>query len=209
MSSFQVAPGGISMVGICLGAQIVLISAIRNANVRSSICINSNMFMSARSSDDNLAVDYLSSMTLSEKNISEIWNGVMSSNFGNQPIVPRSKLQYGHDNPILFLLGEHDPYPKCVDDAIDQLKQSGKKNVFKKVIYGQGHLIEPPYMPLCVASPSPTNVSDDDEYSQLIDFLPYDWNGDYENHGKSQIEAWKVLLDFLTKNSAHSAISKL
>lgn len=197
------------MVGVCLGAQIALISAIRNPNVRCTICINSNMIMILDSKSENPLVDYVLRTTAKGRQLSQIWGGMVSANYDNPSQFPRPPLQYAHDNHILFIVGEHDRYPRCVDDAIDQLERSGKKRIVKKLIKGQGHLIEPPYMPLCVASPNPHGISSDDPYAPLIDFLAYDWNGDFKNHGNSQIEAWKVLLDFLHKHGGGVEISKL
>lgn len=167
------------------------------------------MVMTPKPTVSNPLFDYFTAKELSERNLSEIWRGHLSSKMGDPPKLSRPVIHTDHDNPILFIVGDHDPYPECVDDVIDQLKRSGKKNVFKRVIVGQGHLIEPPYMPLCVASPSPNNLGHTDEYNQLIDYVPYDWNGDHKKHGESQIEAWKVLLDFLHDHFTCCLSSKL
>lgn len=166
--------------------------------------------MTTDSNCDNPVTDFLL-MDSNGKSMFEIWHGRFSVNYDNWIKLSHPVLNHRHDPPTLFLVGKYDFGHKAVDEAIERLLRSGKKNVLKKVIAGEGHLIEPPYMPLCVANHSRSSLSHDDcdPYAHLPDYVPWDWNGNYAEHGNGQIETWRLLLDFLRKHGSNFATSKL
>lgn len=194
------------MVGLSLGAEIVLLSTIQNSNVRSTIAINSTIYMEI---DPNVVHPGWRDST---EEVREIWHGSIRNMSDKRIECPRPLLRHKHDTPIMFLVGELDLYTSVIDDTIDQLKRSGKKNVFKRAIEGQGHLIEPPYTPACVAITSilkNKNRESKDPYDFVVDNLRQEWGGDYEKHGRGQLEAWHILINFLKETSYTATSSKL
>lgn len=192
------------MIGISLGAQIVLLSNIRNENVRATVCLNTSLFMRT---DPELINPLLPDH---ESEMYEIWRGQRVPIFGRSFASPRPLLHYKHDNPIVFMLGSEDLFSECISDVIDQLQKSGKKNVFKKVFDGQGHLLEPAYWPQCILnSPRDSNVVSDNPYENLWKFMQQQWGGSPKTHGKQQLNAWHYLLEFLSEHLNNFEKSKL
>ncbi|KAM5130036.1 acyl-coenzyme A thioesterase 1-like [Mantella aurantiaca] len=72
-----------------------------------------------------------------------------------------------------------------------------KKDVESYYYTGAGHLLEPPYFPLCKAS------------KHKLLGMPMLWGGQLREHAKAQEDAWKKILTFFSKHlkaniSAHS-----
>jgi dienelactone hydrolase len=191
----QVKAGRVSMIGSSLGARAALLSSFRNSQIHSTICINASHFIPSDPNIKTLQQPHMQSY--------EMWHGRMTHIQGNKYKCSRPVLSHKHDNPILFLVGELDLYSSSVDDVIDQLRKSGKKNVSKVTIAGQGHFIEPPYTPACtVATAFRTGTTkSNDPYMRIMDDLLQEWGGSYENNGPGQIEAWRIVLDVLRESS--------
>lgn len=63
-----------------------------------------------------------------------------------------------------------------------------KKDVESHCYPGAGHLLEPPYFPLCKAS------------KHKLLGMPMLWGGQLRDHGKAQIDSWKKILTFFSKH---------
>ncbi|CAK7293256.1 Acyl-coenzyme A amino acid N-acyltransferase 2 [Vulpes lagopus] len=92
---------------------------------------------------------------------------------------------------ILFIVGEND---ECLnsrayaEQALHQLQSHGKNNGRMLSYPGAGHLIEPPYSPLCYASPN-KNFSP-----------PLLWGGDPAAHAEAQEHSWGEILKFFRQH---------
>ncbi|XP_076994576.1 bile acid-CoA:amino acid N-acyltransferase-like [Tamandua tetradactyla] len=102
-------------------------------------------------------------------------------------LLPIEKAQ-GH---FLFIVGEEDKNVNSktfAKHAIEQLKRNGKNN-WTLLSYPQaGHLIEPPYTPLCYASRIPKT-----SFSVC-------WGGEVIPHADAQEQSWREMQKFLRKH---------
>jgi len=80
----------------------------------------------------------------------------------------------------------------------ERMKKSGKEHMCSILRYpGAGHLIEPPYSPLCYSSFNPV--------TGLIFGNPYTvWGGEIKTHAQAQEDSWPKVLVFLRKNIAQT-----
>ena len=111
-----------------------------------------------------------------------------SSTVTEEAIIPVEKvhgkmlLLYGADDGILDV-------SCCVDNIYSRLKNYGKENISKLIIYtGAGHLIEPPHSFLC-------RISDHPLMNSCID-----WAGSPHAHAKAQEHSWEEIKKFLAEN---------
>uniref|UniRef100_A0A8C0CR96 Bile acid-CoA:amino acid N-acyltransferase n=1 Tax=Balaenoptera musculus TaxID=9771 RepID=A0A8C0CR96_BALMU len=101
--------------------------------------------------------------------------------------LPIEKAQ-GH---FLFIVGEEDMNVNSkvyTEQATEQLRRHGKNNWTLLSYPGVGHLIEPPYSPLCCAS----------RISNLCLFMH--WGGEVIPHVAAQERSWKEIQKFLRKH---------
>lgn len=104
-----------------------------------------------------------------------------------QSVLPVEKAQ----GCILFVVGEND---ECLDSrayaeqAMEQLKSQGRSSGKMLVYPGAGHLIEPPYAPLCFASWSPGLP------------CPILWGGDPVAHAAAQEHSWGEIQKFFRQH---------
>ncbi|EHB18594.1 Bile acid-CoA:amino acid N-acyltransferase [Heterocephalus glaber] len=114
----------------------------------------------------------------------------------SQSILPIEKAQ-GH---FLFIVGEADKNLNTkvhAARATDQLRRNGKNNWTLLSYPGAGHLIEPPYSPLCCASKISAEL-------QIIH-----WGGEIIPHAAAQEHAWKEIQKFLRKHLIPVVTSQL
>lgn len=152
---------------------------------------------------------------------------------GGKPKVPRPLLTHKHDNPIMLLFGDGERslhIQEVVNDIIDQWHRSGKKNICKVrkrafelsycakdfivslqvAVPGEGHLIEPPYAPLCTTTKGTNDTQPDENWGKVA--VPYliDWGGDHANHEENSVFAWQAILDrFRSTLPSRKEIAKL
>ncbi len=90
-------------------------------------------------------------------------------------------------------------------EIADQLHRSGKKKVWTKTIEGGGHLLEPPYAPLCIECHTP-GAGPDPGLKQAMML----YGGDLKYNERNQVEAWNAILDFFHEHLVGtSPLSKL
>nr|KAF6331511.1 bile acid-CoA:amino acid N-acyltransferase [Pipistrellus kuhlii] len=124
----------------------------------------------------------------------------------NQPSVfPIEKAR----GQILFVIGEDDQSIKSkayAEQALEQLKSHGRSNGRMLVYPGAGHLLEPPYAPLCYASRiysvsayasnnHPLALSRNYSLSQ-----PLLWGGEPAAHAAAQEHAWGEIQKFFRQH---------
>lgn len=111
-------------------------------------------------------------------------------------LLPIEKAQ-GH---FLFIVGEDDKNLNSkvyAEQATQQLSRYGKNNWTLLSYPGTGHLLEPPYSPLCCAS----------KISSL--HLSIHWGGEVTLHAAAQEHSWKEIQKFLRKHLVPVVTSQL
>ncbi|XP_046326932.2 acyl-coenzyme A thioesterase 1-like isoform X3 [Haliotis rufescens] len=98
---------------------------------------------------------------------------------------------------LLYLCGEEDgTWTTANANKFKDSFPAEKRDNIEVVIYPRtGHLIEPPYMPLCRSS-----------YHRMLD-ITLVWGGQPEAHAAAQEDAWKRLLHFLQKHLSQECLT--
>lgn len=194
LSHPKVQGPGIGVIGVSRGAEIALAMACFLKPVMAAICINGptalfdisvmyrdKVHTPTPSHPENIEFDRSGALRFCRYfvNHRDEW-------------LPMSKLPVEQaQGQILFIVGEDD---QCLDSkglaeqALDQLKSHGKNNGRMLACPGAGHLIEPPYMPLCYASWSPG-------FS-----YPLLWGGETVAHSVAQEHSWREIQKFFREH---------
>lgn len=115
------------------------------------------------------------------------YRGDPQDKVNQQSVLPIEKAQ----GQILFIIGENDQSinsREYAKQALEQLKSHGRSNGRMLVYPGAGHLIEPPYAPLCYASRN--------NAGSLILL----WGGDPAAHAAAQEHAWGEIQKFFRQH---------
>ncbi|XP_049753038.1 bile acid-CoA:amino acid N-acyltransferase-like [Elephas maximus indicus] len=182
---------GIGVVSICKGAEIGLSMAIHLKQITATVLINGPKFLFQDSQEYRghisqplpYALHLLSKNALGLIEFHHFLGDPRDE--ASRPFLPIEKAQ-GH---FLFIVGEEDKSLNSkvfAEHAIGQLKKKGKKNWTLLSYPGAGHLIEPPYAPLCCGSWN-TNI-------------PVHWGGEVIRHAAAQGHSWKEIQKFLRKH---------
>ncbi|XP_044512941.1 bile acid-CoA:amino acid N-acyltransferase [Gracilinanus agilis] len=192
----------IGVVSVSRGAQIGVAMAIFLKQVAATVSINGPFLT------DTIMIKYKNESFYSLPSPERIRTnelGILTcySALGNpqeeanqHAFLPVERAQ-GH---FLFIVGEKDYNVNSkpnAEQAMEQLRRHGKNNGTLLSYPGAGHLIEPPYSPLCVASWNP--------------FIPRPvwWGGELIPHAEAQEHSWKEILKFLRHHLTPTSISKL
>ncbi|XP_028912014.1 bile acid-CoA:amino acid N-acyltransferase [Ornithorhynchus anatinus] len=195
----KVLGSGIGVIAICKGAEIGLSMAIHLKQITALVCINGpNIILEGvhKYQDDCIQAPLpsLEKIRVERFGLISMYDSIeMIREKGGRNALPVEKFQ-GH---ILFIVGEDDKNYNSkafAEAAMEQLKKHGK-NSGKLLSYpGAGHLIEPPYSPLCFAS-----------WNAIFKF-PLVWGGKYISHATAQEHSWREIQKFfrhhLTQNQA-------
>lgn len=104
-----------------------------------------------------------------------------------QSVLPLEKAQ----GPILFIVGENDECTKSreyAEQALHRLWSHGRNDGRMLAYPGAGHLIEPPYGPLCYASRNYNTP------------WPVVWGGDPPAHSAAQEHSWEEIQKFFRQH---------
>ncbi|XP_003470948.1 bile acid-CoA:amino acid N-acyltransferase isoform X2 [Cavia porcellus] len=193
---------GIGIVSVCKGAEIGLSLAIQLKQITATVLINGPNFIISVPhiyrgqiiEPAHVSVEYES---INVFGFAEFYQVYTKCETGiSQFFLPIEKAQ-GH---FLFIVGEEDKNLNSkvhAAEAIEQLKRNGKNNWTLLSYPGAGHLIEPPYSPMCRASRMPFVVP------------PIHWGGELIPHAAAQEHAWKEIQKFLKKHLAPGSNSQL
>ncbi|XP_076996453.1 acyl-coenzyme A amino acid N-acyltransferase 2-like isoform X2 [Tamandua tetradactyla] len=190
----EIQKSGIGVISVCTGAEIGLAMACYLKQVAATVCIN------GPSGVLHVPLRYrdlmVKPMLFAQERVQVHAAGAMRL-LGCNPD-PREKLDGQSMFPvqeargaILFIVGEND---ECLNShvfaehAMEQLQSHGRSNARMLVYPGAGHLIEPPYSPLCYASWSPGFTS------------PLLWGGDPVAHAAAQEHAWGEVQKFFRQH---------
>uniref|UniRef100_A0A914VLS3 BAAT/Acyl-CoA thioester hydrolase C-terminal domain-containing protein n=1 Tax=Plectus sambesii TaxID=2011161 RepID=A0A914VLS3_9BILA len=201
----SVVPGGIGMLGCSLASVPMMNAAIANAKALSTICMNGCYMLLTDGKSGNIfgadraqeAID-----AIVPTGTHEIVNGKYTRKMGGKARISRPLLTHTHDNHILLMIGDDEisfNASDVVDDIIDQWHRSGKKNIHKMVIPGEGHLIEPPYTPLTATTGGGNNLLPADDWLRVR--MPYliAWGGRHRDHEENSVLAWNTVIDCFRK----------
>ncbi|XP_076996493.1 bile acid-CoA:amino acid N-acyltransferase-like [Tamandua tetradactyla] len=194
---------GIGIVSICKGAEIGLSMAIHLEQVTATVLINGpNFVLSCPHVYHEQVIQPLPPLphllSTTDLGFVEFYHLVGDPlDEANQPFLfPVEKAQ-GH---FLFIVGEGDKSLNSkvyAVQATEQLGGHGKNNWTLLSYPGAGHLIEPPYAPLCCAS----------KMGNIPFYLH--WGGDVALHAVAQEHSWKEIQIFLRKHLIPNATSQL
>ncbi|XP_066112727.1 bile acid-CoA:amino acid N-acyltransferase [Saccopteryx bilineata] len=185
---------GIGVISVSKGAEIALAMACFLKQVAATICINGPnaildfplrykdlVISPIPSSMENMLTD------VSGATICLYIKGDTRNKLNQQSVLPIEKAQ----GQILFIVGENDQAlnsRECGTQALERLKSHGRNNGRMLVYPGAGHLLEPPYAPLCYASQT---------YGHSITLL---WGGDPTKHAAAQEHAWGEIRKFFRQH---------
>lgn len=191
---------GIGVVGVSKGAEISLSMACFLKQVVAAVCINGPNLANeptphkyrdlvlppAAFSPERLQLNNLGIMIFRE-----YMDVGQDKEQQQKSMIPVENAQ----GQILFIVGEND---ECInsknfaEQCLDRLRHHGKSNGRMLAYPGAGHLIEPPYSPLCYASWSPGFP------------FPVLWGGESVAHAAAQEHAWAEIQKFLRQHLAET-----
>lgn len=194
---------GIGVISVSKGAEIGLAMACFLKQVVATVCINGpNAVFEFPFRYKDLVMTPIPSFL--ERTQIDVSGAVRLRHFRGDPrdkryqqsVYPIEKAQ----GQILFIVGENDELINSREygkQALDQLQSHGRSNGRMLVYPGAGHLIEPPYAPLCYASRNTHHYS-----------TPLLWGGDPVAHAAAQEHAWGEIQKFFRQHLVQTS-SKL
>ena len=202
----KVLPHGIGMHAICYGSWIALLMAsYQIAPIKAIVAISPlviaflHPFQLKGKVSDIIPPDESKVMS-SEKG--SIWRFALPTgiDYMNPTTVSKYSAITPVENincPVMLVSGTDDlnvPTDFTVKFIIDRLKENGKEHLCTNLSYPQaGHLIEPPYSPLCDFSFSKST-------KEWCDYPYLAWGGETVAHARAQEDCWPKILHFLRKH---------
>ncbi|XP_036594193.1 bile acid-CoA:amino acid N-acyltransferase-like [Trichosurus vulpecula] len=202
LSHPKVLGPSIGVVSLSQGAQVGLAMAVFLKQVAATVCISGFFFSVGCIKYRNETIHSINTFPerarINNLGLLEIHSmlGNPQEEANKHALLPVERAQ-GH---ILFIVGEKDYNMNSkayAEQAMEQLRRHGKSNGTLLSYPGAGHLIEPPYSPLCLASPNPRIRR------------PVFWGGETVLHAEAQEHSWKEILKFLRRHLSPGSISKL
>ena len=203
----KVLPHGIGVHAICYGSWIALLMASLNMRaIKTVVAISPSVvafaypFQYKGKVSDLVPLEYSKEITTKEGCIWRYATPTVTTNYS--PPVSKYSAFTAVENiscPVLLVCGTGDLFwnPETSQLIFDRLKTRGREHLCSILRYpGAGHLIEPPYSPLCYAS---YNRS-----SKRFGATHLVWGGETQAHAEAQEDAWPKILNFLRKNLLQS-----
>ncbi|PNI49265.1 BAAT isoform 2 [Pan troglodytes] len=196
----KVFGSGVGVVSVCQGVQIGLSMAIYLKQVTATVLINGTNFPFGipqvyRGQIHQPLPHSAQLISINALGLLELYRTFETTQDGaSQYLFPIEEAQ----GQFLFIVGEGDKTINSkahAEQAIGQLKRHGKNNWTLLSYPGAGHLIEPPYSPLCCASTTHD--------------LRLHWGGEVIPHAAAQEHAWKEIQRFLRKHLIPDVTSHL
>ena len=202
----KVLPHGIGMHAICYGSWIALMMAsYQIAPIKAIVAISPlviaflHPFQLKGKVSDMILPDESKVMS-SEKG--SIWRFALPTgiDYMNPTTVSKYSAITPVENincPVMLVSGTDDlyiPTDFTVKFITDRLKENGKEHLCTNLRYPQaGHLIEPPYSPLCDSSFSKSS-------KEWCGYPYLAWGGETVAHARAQEDCWPKILHFLRKH---------
>ncbi|XP_046359097.1 bile acid-CoA:amino acid N-acyltransferase-like [Haliotis rufescens] len=181
----EASPGGIGVIGTSLGGGITNMLASFCPKVTASVSINGSLFPPLN--DQGLKRQGFKGYTPTLKVIDdEYCTSDFDFNNDDVQVLP----VWRHGAQMLSIIAEDDTaMPSSVYKEMVRKIPEEKLHTIQSVFYpGAGHLIEPPYAPLCRASYM------DEQFVTLML-----WGGEMEGHAAAQEDSWKRVLEHFNK----------
>ena len=202
----EVLPHGIGMHAICYGSWIALLMAsYQIAPIKAIVAISPLVIayflpfqLKGRVSD--IIPPNESRVVSSEKGSIRLFAQPTDIDYMNPTTVSKYSAITPVENincPVMLVSGTDDlnvPTDFTVKFIIDRLKENGKEHLCTNLSYPQaGHLIEPPYSPLCDFSFSKST-------KEWCGYPYLAWGGETVAHARAQEDCWPKILHFLRKH---------
>ncbi|XP_008850131.1 bile acid-CoA:amino acid N-acyltransferase-like [Nannospalax galili] len=193
---------GVGVISVCKGAEVGLSMAVNLKNITATVLINGpnfvidipHVYRGQINPPTPTNIEFTSSSALGFAEFYRTYE--QTGDVDSRYCFPIEKAE-GH---FLFVVGEDDKALNSKAHALQatsQLTRNGKKNWTVLSYPGAGHLIEPPYSPLCCASRIPfvsPNIH---------------WGGEVIPHAAAQEHSWKEIQSFLKKHLILDVTSQL
>ena len=205
----KVLPHGIGMHAICYGSWIALLMAsYQIAPIKAIVAISPlviaflHPFQLKGKVSDMIPPDESKVMS-SEKG--SIWRFALPT--GIDYMNPTTVSKYSAITPVenincpVMLVSGTDDLKVSTDFTVkfifDRLKENGKEHLCTTLRYPQaGHLIEPPYSPICDSSFRKSTI-------EWCGYPYLAWGGETVAHARTQEDCWPKILHFLRKHLQH------
>lgn len=193
---------GVGILSVCIGAEIGLSMAINLKQITATVLINGPTFVTSNphvyhgqvNPPTPCNAEFVQTNALGLIEFYRTYEETADKD--SKYCFPIEKA-HGH---FLFVVGEDDKNLNSkvhANQATAQLMKNGKKNWTLLSYPGAGHLIEPPYSPMCQASRMPTVIPD------------INWGGEVIPHAAAQEHSWKEIQKFLKKHLLPDLSSQL
>lgn len=206
---FQIRGPGIGVLSVSKGAEIGLAMACFLKQVVATVCINgTNALYDFPFRYRGLVMSpipsFLERMQVHVSGAVSLlhYRGDPREKLNQQSVFPIEKAQ----GQILFVIGEDDQSinsKEYAKQALEQLKSHGRSNGRMLVYPGAGHLLEPPYAPLCYASRIYSLSAPNHSLSNSPNYRlsqPLLWGGDPVAHAAAQEHAWGEIQKFFRQH---------
>ncbi|XP_046567763.1 peroxisomal succinyl-coenzyme A thioesterase-like isoform X2 [Haliotis rubra] len=153
--------------------------------VKATVSVNGSLFAPIK--DQGLKRQFIPGYPPKIKVIDDVYfSSTIDFNGDDVPVLP----VWRHGVKILSIIAEDDvALPSSVYKEMEMKIPVDKRHTIQSVFYpGAGHLIEPPYTPLCRACYL-------DEQFEILML----WGGETEGHAVAQEDSWRRILEHLNK----------
>ena len=202
----SVIPGGIGIHANCLGSWIaLLLASFRSDVIKAVVAVSPGSFANLSSFkyrgkiSENLPSDYSKLINTEDGVVVRYARPTITEDNGSistySAITPTENISC----PVLLIYGTEDLCLNSdftVTQVYERMKKNDKGHLCSILRYpGAGHVIEPPYTPLCYSSFDPVAR---DNYGNPCMV----WGGETNAHAHAQEDAWPKVFAFLRKNVA-------
>ena len=205
----DVVPGGVGLHAICIGSWIaLLLASFRSDAVNAVVAVSPISFAhlfsfkyqgkmsEKRPADNSKLIHTKDGVVVRDAHSTETEDNGSASTFS--AITPSEQINC----PVLLICGIDDQYLNVEFNArqiYDRMKKVGKGHLCNILSYpGAGHVIEPPYTPLCYSQFEPV-VRDSHGNRHVV------WGGESKAHAQAQEDSWSNILAFLRKNISQTS----
>ncbi|KAK6182152.1 hypothetical protein SNE40_009899 [Patella caerulea] len=192
----NVKPGGIGVLGISKGAELAMLMATHLSQVKCVVNVNGSPYYSLTDlmEGENVFFKGICVEISQVKVVGDSYGLKNAYNYKPENFIPVWKSQA----KILIIAGEddHQINPNSHDEFYTHCPDDKKHQIIIKKYPGAGHLIEPPYTPICKTS-----------FTRLGGIMLYN-GGSYPGHSMAQVDSWKDIIQFF-KNNLNTLQSQL
>lgn len=200
----MVKPGGIALVGNCLGSWLsLLLASYRSDLIKAVVAVSPGTFSSFTSYkyrgkiSENFPLDKTKLISKEEGVVLRYAIPERNDDNGTNSTYSAIPAYENISCPLLMVTGTGDLLMNVDFTArqiYERMKRHGKGHLCSVLSFpGAGHLIEPPYTPHCYSSLDPLS-------RELCGNPFIVWGGEMEAHAQAQEDCWAHVLDFLGRN---------